>query len=78
MEKEKQPTGMCGSSKIRKAKEKIDMDILGCIFLIMLCLIVYAIITADEVDIKISVDGKEIFKYSKKDTNEKDAPDDEN
>lgn len=50
------------------------MDILGCIFLIMLCLIVYAVITADEV----SVDGKEIFKYSKKDTNEKDAPDDEN
>lgn len=54
------------------------MDILGCIFLIMLCLIVYAIITADEVDIKISVDGKEIFKYSKKDTDEKDASDDEN
>lgn len=54
------------------------MDILGCIFLIILCLIAYAIITADEVDIKISVDGKEIFKYNKKDINEKDAPDDKN
>ena len=54
------------------------MDILGCIFLIILCLIVYAIITADEVDIKISVDGKEIFKYNKKDTNEKDAQNDKN
>lgn len=61
------------------------MDILGCIcvflilkFLIILCLTVYAIITADKVDIKISVDGKEVFKYNKKDTNEKDAPDDKN
>lgn len=58
------------------------MDILGCIFLIIFikCLIVYAIITitADKVDIKISVDGKEVFKYNKKDTNEKDAPDDKN
>ena len=42
------------------------MDILGCIFLIILCLIVYAIITADKVDIKISIDGKEVFKYNKK------------
>ena len=47
-------------------------------FLIILCLTVYAIITADKVDIKISVDGKEVFKYNKKDTNEKDAPDDKN
>lgn len=78
MEKEKQLTDMCGSSKIKKTKEKIDMDILGCIFLIILCLTVYAIITADKVDIKISVDGKEVFKYNKKDTNEKDAPDDKN
>ena len=54
------------------------MDILGCIFLIILCLTVYAIITADKVDIKISVDGKEVFKYNKKNTNEKDAPDDKN
>lgn len=41
------------------------MDILGCIFLIKLCLIVYAIITADEADIRISIDEKEIFKYVK-------------
>lgn len=34
--------------------------------LIILCLTVYAIITADKVDIKISVDGKEVFKYNKK------------
>jgi hypothetical protein len=54
------------------------MDILGCIFLIILCLTVYVIITADKVDIKISVDGKEVFKYNKKDTNGKDAPDDKN
>lgn len=54
------------------------MDILGCIFLIKLCLIVYVIITADKVDIKISVDEKEIFKYVKKNDNEKDAPDDKN
>lgn len=50
----------------------------GCIFLIILCLTVYVIITADKVDIKISVDGKEVFKYNKKDTNGKDAPDDKN
>lgn len=54
------------------------MDILGCAFLIILILTILSIASADEVDIKISVDGKEIFKYSKKDTDEKDAPDDEN
>ena len=54
------------------------MDILGCIFLIILCLTVYAIITADKVDIKISIDGKEVFKYNKKDTNKKNAADDKN
>ena len=54
------------------------MDILGCIFLIILFLSVYAIITVDKIYIKISVDGKEVFKYNKKDTNEKDAPDDKN
>ena len=54
------------------------MDILGCIFLIILCLTVYAIITADKIDIKISVDGKEVFKYNKIDTNEKAAQDDKN
>ena len=54
------------------------MDILGCILLIVIILAIFTIITADEVDIKISVDGKEIFKYNKKDANEKDAPDDKN
>ena len=54
------------------------MDILGCIFLIILCLTVYAIITADKVENKITIDGKEVFKKKKKDTNEKDAPDDKN
>jgi uncharacterized protein YabE (DUF348 family) len=66
------------STIIKKIRERINMDILGCIFLIILCLTAYAIITADKVDIKISVDGKEVFKYNKKDTNEKDAPDDKN
>ena len=54
------------------------MDILGCILLIILCLTVYAIMTADEVNIRISIDEKEIFKYVKKNDDEKDAPDDKN
>ena len=50
------------------------MGILGCILLIVIILA----ITADEADIRISIDEKEIFKYVKKNDNEKDAPDDKN
>ena len=54
------------------------MDILGCIFLIILFLTIKTIITAYKVNNKITVDGKEVFKYNKKDTNEKDKTDDKN
>lgn len=64
--------------RIEKIGEKIDMDILSCILLIVIILIILAIMTADEVNIRISIDEKEIFKYVKKNDDEKDAPDDKN
>lgn len=54
------------------------MDILGCILLIVIILAIFTIITADEVDIRISIDGKEIFKYVKKNDDNKNAPDEKN
>lgn len=51
------------------------MDILGCILLIVIILAIFTIITADEVDIRISIDEKEIFKYVKKNDDNKNAPD---
>lgn len=59
-------------------KEKINMDILGCILLIVIILAIFTIITADEVDIRISIDEKEIFKYVKKNDDNGNAPDEKN